>query len=92
MLISSSAKHIEELMDAATHCGGQYGLQIHWGKLQLMKVCTELNVATPAGGNLEAKDTMQYLGAAVHSDGRATSEVGRKFGASSADCRSLCTA
>ena len=34
LLLSTSAKHIEEYMAAVEHCGNLYGLQIHWGKVQ----------------------------------------------------------
>ena len=38
LLISSRGEHLEEYMAAVMHCGSQYGLQIHWGKVNYVPV------------------------------------------------------
>ena len=91
LLISTSAKHLEEYMAAVAHCGSQYGLQIHWGKVVYVPVCSEQRVQGPTGQMIEAKASMLYLGATIHGDGRFGSEISRKIGAAKEAFRSLHT-
>ena len=81
LLISTSAKHLQEYMAAVEQCGRQYGLEIHWGKVHYVPVSSEQCVKSPAGETIQPKESMIYLGATIHGDGRFGSEVSRKIGA-----------
>jgi len=48
LLIDSDPALVQELMRCIEECGGHYGLQFNWGKLELMKVKTEAD-ETPRG-------------------------------------------
>ena len=84
LLISASPEHLTEYMREITFCGSQFGLQVHWGKVQLLKICSDRIVRTPLGEVLPASDSMVYLGSTLSSDGRLACEISRKIGQASA--------
>jgi hypothetical protein len=49
LLISRHGKHIEEYMAAVEQKGLDYGLQVHWGKIHLVRVCSAEAVKAPSG-------------------------------------------
>ena len=40
LLLGSTACHVEELADAISQAGSNYGLSLHWRKTQALSVCT----------------------------------------------------
>lgn len=89
LIYGESGKQVEEYSKAVEQCGAEYGLQIHSSKFQLLKASTQQNVWSPEGKTIEDKESMVYLGASVHANGRANSEVGRKIGLAHADFKNL---
>ena len=89
LLIGANGSHVEEYMTAVTHCGKHYGLQVHWGKVHLVPVCTEQNVRNPSGDRMIAQDSLVHLGSTIHNNGHFGCEVSRKIGISTAAYKSL---
>ena len=89
--ISTSGQHVEEYMVAVTECGSQYGLQIHWDKVYYVPVCHQQPIHKPSGEPIPPQDSMVYLGATIHSNGKFGCEIGRKIGKAAAAFRSLQT-
>ena len=56
------------------------GLELHLGKLQLMRVRCCGDVTTSAGEAIPAADKISYLGTTISSDGRVGSELNRRLG------------
>ena len=84
LLISVSAKHLEEYMAAITYCGAQYGLQVHWGKVHLLNVQSKETVRTALGDILALVASTVYLGSCISANGRFACEIARKIGSASA--------
>ena len=91
LILGACSEHVEEYMQAIERRGLLDGLQMHWGKVQLVRVCTEQPVCLPDGQDLPAKDTMVYLGATLHSSGRSVSEVSRRIGLAASELKLLNT-
>ena len=89
LLIGRCGEHIEEYMAQVELKGRDYGLQVHWGKVCLVKVCADSPIHGPSGQVLEAKDSMLYLGSTIHANGKFGCEVSRKIGAASAEFKLL---
>ena len=89
LLISNCGRHMEEYMNAVMETGAEYGLQIHWGKVQLVQVCTDQPVHAHNGDRIKAQESMLYLGSTIHGNGRFGCEVGRKIGAAAGDFKAL---
>ena len=89
LVIGACGRHVEEYMATIESCGHHYGLEIHWGKGQGLTACTDAAVHDPSGNCIQPSDSMLYLGAMVHSNGRAHTEVGRRIGAAAKDFKQL---
>ena len=66
---------MERFMDAVTDAGAAYGLQLHWGKLQLLKVRSDADMKRPDMSEIEPEDYITYLGSAVSANGRLSKEL-----------------
>ena len=75
-------------MAAVGQTGLDNGLQLHWGKVQLVSIGAELPVSTPHGDTIQPVESMLYLGATVHRNGKLSCEVARKIGKASATFKS----
>ena len=80
LLLSVSSASLSSFMASISACGNKHGLELHWGKLQLMKVRCGENVRKPDGSIVEATDEMVYLGASICNDGRLGRELSRRLG------------
>ena len=47
LLMSVSAASLERFLEEVSNAGATYGLELHWGKLQLMRVRTDAAVRHP---------------------------------------------
>ena len=54
-----------------------------------MRVGTDARMKAPNGDEIAAKDSMIYLGASIHADGKLGSEINRKIGTARADFKAL---
>ena len=89
LVIGSCGLHVEEYMGAIEGCGREYGLQVHWGKIQVVPICSGESLSAPGGQQLENSQSLMYLGSAISSDGRYGTELARKIGAAFADLACL---
>ena len=86
LLISRCSGHLEEYMARVEEKGRDYGLQMHWGKVCLVRVgFASHQVHTPQGEPIQAQDSMLYLGSTVHANGKFGCEISRKIGAARAE-------
>jgi hypothetical protein len=89
LLLSVSANSLERFLRIISEEGCKYGLELHWGKLQLMQIrCNEV-VHRPDGTAIEPQPDLLYLGTAVADDGRIGRELARRLGMASSEFRSL---
>jgi len=80
LLLSVSAKSLERFLVAVSNAGAAYGLELHWGKLQLIKVRCSTAVHRPDLSTIEPQSNLLYLGSLVSDDGRISSELARRLG------------
>ena len=85
LLLGVSSDLLGEFLSAVQKAGGDYGLTLHQGKFQLLKVRTTSALHNPDGGEIESAASMTYLGSLVHDDGKAVLEITRRIGM----CKSL---
>ena len=89
LLLGVNGKSVENFLRAVSDAGAAYGLSLHWGKLQLMRIRCSDPVRRPDGTNIDSKDTMAYLGTNLSEDGRISRELSRRLGTASADFRAM---
>lgn len=68
LLLSVSASSLERFLQAVSNAGATYGHELHWGKLQLVRVSSEASVRRPDHTAIEAKPEITYLGSVVSHD------------------------
>ena len=74
LVIGSSGPHVGQYVEAIGSGGREYGLDIHWGKVPLLTVCTELILKSFTGRSLQKTTSMVYFGSAAHSDVKYAAE------------------
>ena len=85
LLISSSSKRLQRLLMAVAEAGADYGMELHWGKFQLLQIRGTYSIDTPDGSRIAPCDKMIYLGTTLASDGNITGELTRRLGAAWGD-------
>ena len=58
LLMTRTTADMEHWLQAVQTAAGRVGLEMHWGKLQLLRVRCEGTVRTPAGSDIQANDTL----------------------------------
>jgi len=89
LLLSVSASSLEHFLEAVSNSRATYGLELHWEKLQLMRVRSEASVRRPDHTAIEAKPEIIYLGSVVSHDGRVSKELSRRLGMAHPEFRAL---
>ena len=89
LLIGTMSGHVAEFLAAVSKSGHQYGLELHYGKLQLLQVGSIGAIRTPSGQVLEAGQEMTYLGTIIAERGDVSRELNRRIGLAKADFISL---
>jgi len=85
----TSASHVEDLAKAVERAGSNYGLTLHWGKIQALSYGTSTLLRRPDGSPIEENGKMVYLGGLISGGGRSDSEVSRRLGLATSDFHSL---
>ena len=80
LLLSVSANALERFLAAVSSAGENYGLELHWGKLQLLKVRCNTAVHRPDRSLIQSQSSLLYLGSVVSDDGRISGELARRIG------------
>ena len=89
LLLSADAQSLQRFLRSVSAAGATYGLELHWGKLQLMRVRCEAVVRRPDHAVIEAKEEITYLGSLVSADGRSSRELVRRIALARAEFREL---
>ena len=89
LLLGVEVAHLEEFMSSIEKTCSEYGLQLHWGKVQCVAINSTETVRKPSGERLQPTDSMVYIGSLLHADGKATSEVSQRLGMCMALFRNL---
>jgi len=90
LLIGISKRHLEEYLHAVCDAGNRYGMELHFGKFQLISTLfSPFAVDTPGGTQVVAKPSMEYLGSTIHSSGLADNEVSKRIAIARADFDAL---
>jgi len=89
MLMGVSSEHLSEYLDAVACAGKRFGMELHYGKLQLISVCCNNRVTKPNGDILQPTASMQYLGTVLTEDGQVSSELSRRIGQARGEYTSL---
>ena len=90
MLMGVSSAHLGEYSDALARAGQRFGMELHYGKLQLINLCCNDTVIKPNGDILQPTPSMQYLGTVLSEDGQVSSELSRRIGQARGEYTSLC--
>ena len=89
LLLGVSAPFVTEFINAVETAGKQYGLELHYGKLQLLQVGCDSSVHQPDGQCLERRAEMSYLGTVLNEHGYISSELNRRIGCAKSDFTAL---
>lgn len=90
LLIGVSPAFLNEFLAAVSAAGQRYGMELHFGKLQLVNIQCETDIRMPNGQALAASPDMAYLGTTLHEDGRLGPKLGRRIGCAKGELRKLC--
>ena len=85
LLLGTSAAEAEKQLACIVEIGEEYGLEMNWGKVEVLAANAEVVVRKPDGTALKQKASMTYLGALIAADGRAESELARRIGLAEAE-------
>ena len=80
LLLSVSPASLQRFLAAISETGAKYGLELHWGKFQLLQIRTADTVCRPDGSAINSKSEITYLGCTVSEDGRISGELARRLG------------
>ena len=89
LLLSVSASSLERFLKAVSTAGAMYGLELHWGKLQLLKVRCNTAVHRPDLSRIDAQSRLMYLGSLVTDDGSISGELARRLGMATGEFKKL---
>ena len=89
LLISVAEQSLRRLLQAVASTGARFGMELHWGKFQLLNIRCNMTVSAGNDEPIAAKVTMGYLGTTLSSDGRMDSELSRRIGIAWAEYRKL---
>ena len=85
LFIGAHGRKIEKYLSCSVDIGSEYGLEMNWSKVELMRVQSNDLVTGPGGRVLQPKDSFIYLGSSVAADGDVNSELSRRLGMARAD-------
>ena len=79
LLLAASEDHLDEYLRAVVAAGRHYGMELHWGKFQLMPVNGQCRLLRPDGAHIPSRGEMEYLGSALSADGSSGKEPSRRI-------------
>ena len=89
LVIGAAEGRVQELLDSIATIGGNYSMELHWSKFQLLQVNGTYRLSAPDGSVIAPSEVMTYLGAAIYADGGVKSELNRRIGTAWADFSKL---
>merc|ERR1719161_213426 len=66
LLMGTSGSHLNEFLNSTANADSTFGMELHWGKFQLLQVQNEIRVLQPNGREILAKEGMEYLYPLIH--------------------------
>ena len=90
LLIGITEQSIQEYLAAIYKAGQRYGMELHFGKFQLISTAPRpVSVRTPDGTTITSQASMDYLGAVLHGDGSTNHDVIRRIALARSDFDAL---
>lgn len=89
LLVGEKQRPLQAFLDAVACVGRRFGLELHWGKFQMIQIGTAAKLVDPGGSQINAKEAMTYLGATVASQASVSSEFHRGIGRADAEYSKL---
>ena len=89
MLIHDDPEILQKMLHGVVETGRQYGLEMNWDKVELLRVRGDGRVEGPGGEPVKLAKQAVYLGALVSADGRIGGELNRRIGQASATFSAL---
>ena len=75
LLIGKDPKLIQRYMNVIAEEGKRYGLHLNMSKLEMIQINCDVRICDPDGQPIKKKDSMKYLGALLHKNGRIDTEL-----------------
>ena len=66
--------------DAVEKVGREFGLELYWGRAQLVYVQSDQSILKPCCTVLSKSTSVIYLGALIHEEGLAILELSKRIG------------
>ena len=67
-------------MQAVAAAGRKYGMELHYGKFQLLGVRCNPDIRLPDNTCIQTQQCMMYLGTMMTADGKHGNELSRRIG------------
>lgn len=80
LLVGYQRTHLQSFLDSVAHEGAKYGMELHWGKFQLLNVNTDMHLTKQDNTPIEQKTSMVYLGTTIAADGMVGRELSQRLG------------
>ena len=91
LLMGDAANQVSELAAAVETIGKRFGMSLHWGKTQAMRVRSSGQIRASTGAVIDSSSSLIYLGGLLSDDARMDSEVSRRIGSATVVFRPLQT-
>ena len=86
LLIGVMEHHLEEYLRAVYEAGKRFGMELHFGKFQMISTSgSSVSVRTPEGTIIHSRASMEYLGSILQGDGQVDHEINRRVAIARAD-------
>ena len=89
LLMGIGAGHLQEFLEAIVTTGAVYGMELHFGKFQLLSVGGTSEITTPDGTSIPPNTEMDYLGGILCAESGAGRELNRRIGIAKRDFHAL---
>ena len=89
LLIGASSAHMTEYLNAICTAGRDLGMELHWGKFQLLPVRCDPHIIAQDGTEIPVNTRLDYLGTTLSGDGFCDNEVSRRIGMAKANFNCL---
>ena len=89
LIIDSNKDVVHAYMSAISEIGKSLGLSLNWSKVEMLTLRTDCDIRAPDGQRIKKKQSVQYLGSTLASDGRIHHELARRLGGATADFKVL---
>ena len=89
LLMGVSTLYLTEYMQAVAAAGRKYGMELHYGKFQLLGVRCNPDIRLPDNTCIQTQQCMMYLGMMMTADGKHGNELSRRIGIAKSDFAAL---